>query len=758
MTLSRRTTRYGLAALGLAAALALAGCRGDDPRRQERLQDIARWQDRRLAPADSLAQALASSDGFVRLGAARAAGLIGRDDVVPALENLLRDRSFAVRAEAAWSLGLLGDARAVPALSRAAADTRPALRVAALSALAHVPNDGAALLAGTRLAAPAEVAVAWDGLRMQATRVPPDSLRAAITAGLAHSRSDVRWRVLRCAELAPDSTLTVTLAPFARSPFIQERVHAYRALGRQHGVAALTAVLDGFDGHGRLHGRDRDRAVIAGCRALGALSAPLARRGSEPDNATLADVADALVAAAAASTPGVAETALAAMEAIVAEAPLPPQAETVESLLPAWRLRLARAARDRLPDARVGVRAAAATAWAALRGPAASDGLAVALAGEKVAPVKAAQLKAIAAVHRAPGPLLREYGAGPLAPHPLVRAAALEGLARVASARPGALPADLGPAGVGALLLAATRDSSFVVRATAADLLGDFPGDETLAGLLRTWDEASGPGRPDIRQGVLTGLARLLKKQAPAAATAPVTAVSAAAAKAAKATQATQATPAPPRWQPDAALAARAALLVQAGFGDGELNVRLEARRTALATGLVPAPLVPTEASLKATLPAVARDPAQPPVTLPFRCPDLRCDTPRGSFRIRLHPDVAPNTCALFAALAGRGWFDGQTFHRVVPDFVVQGGDPDGTGSGGAGFPIRSEANRRAYRRGAVGIADAGLDTGSSQFFVTLSEQPHLNGRYTLFGDVVEGMDVVDRLQLGDTFRFSLVP
>jgi cyclophilin family peptidyl-prolyl cis-trans isomerase/HEAT repeat protein len=755
MTFSRRTLRHGLTALGLAASLAAAGCRGDDPHRQERLQDIARWQDRRLAPADSLAQDLSSRDAFVRLAAARAAGLIGRDDVVPALENLLHDRSFAVRAEAAWSLGLLGDPRAVPALGRAAADTRPALRVAALSALAHVPNDGTALLAGTRLAAPEEAAVAWDGLRQQATRVQPDSLRAAITAGLAHSRSDVRWRVLRCAELAPDSTLTVTLAPFAHAPFIQERVHAYRALGKQHGVAALTAVLDGFESHSRLRGRDRDRAVIAGCRALGALAAPLARRGSEPDNATLAEVADVLVSAASANAPGAAETALAAMEAIVAEAPLPPQAETVESLLPAWRLRLARSAADRLADSRVGVRAAAATAWAALRGTAASDGLARALATEKTPFVAAAQLKAIARVHRAPGPLLREHTAGPLAPHALIRAAALEGLAQVVGERPAALPPDLGPAGVAALLLVATRDSSFVVRTTAADLLGNFPGDETLAGLLRTWDEAREPGQADIRRGVLSGLTRLLKTPAPApgqVATAKPAPVPAAAAGM------PPTAPAPARWQPDAGLKARTVQLLSAAFADPDLRLRREGRSLALAAGLVATPLVPTEASLKATLPAVVRDPAQPEPALPSRAPDLRCDTPRGSFRIRLHADVAPNTCALFAALAGRGWFDGQTFHRVVPDFVAQGGDPDGTGWGGPGYFIRSEANRRPYKRGAVGIADDGLDTGSSQFFVTLSEQPHLNGRYTLFGDVVEGMDVVDRLQLGDTFSFSLAP
>jgi len=218
MTFSRRWIRFCLAALGLAGALGAAGCRGDDPQRQQRLLDIARWQDRRLAPADSLAQALGSQDAFVRLAAARAAGLIGRDDVVPALENLLKDRSQTIRAEAAWSLGLLGDARALPALGRSAADTHPPLRMAALAALAHVPNDGAALLAGTRLPAPREAALAWDGLRQQAARVPPDSLRAAIAAGLERSEADVRWRVLRCAEQAPDSTLTTTLAPFARAP------------------------------------------------------------------------------------------------------------------------------------------------------------------------------------------------------------------------------------------------------------------------------------------------------------------------------------------------------------------------------------------------------------------------------------------------------------------------------------------------------------------------------------------------------------
>jgi cyclophilin family peptidyl-prolyl cis-trans isomerase len=762
MSWSRTPIRPLLAAVALAVALAAlttgAGCRGDDPARARRLQDIARWQDRRLAPADSLDQALTSRDAFVRLAAARAAGLIGRDDVVPALENLLRDPSQAIRAEAAWSLGLLGDPRALPALGRAAADTRPALRSAALAALAHVPNDGAALLAGTRLAAPREAALAWDSLRHQAERVHPDSLRVAMTAGLARSESDVRWRVLRCAELAPDSTLTTTLAPFARAPLVQERVHAYRALGKQHGVAALAAVMGGFDSHSRFRGKDRDRAIIAGCRALGALGAPIAARGSEPDHQALAQVADILIAAANANAPGVAETALAAMEALVASAPLPAEAATIESLLPVWRLRLVRASAERLTDTRVGVRAAAVTAWASLRGPAISDQLAGTLAAETSAPVIAAQLKAVAGAHADPVPLLTARSGGPFAAHPLVRAAALEGLAHVALERPHTLPAGFDAGRVAAILAAATADTSFVVAATAADLAGSFPGDAAAAALLRAWATANGPGAVDVRRGVLTGMSRLFAP-APAAA-APATAVPAAAGAPAPLllVAATQAPPPAPRWTPTPALQERAVQLLLAAFNEPDVRLRLEARATARTTGLLPERLVPTEGSLRATLPAVTRDPAQPALALPFKAPDLRCDTPRGSFRIRLHPGDAPNTCALFVSLAGRGWFDGQTFHRVVPDFVAQGGDPDGTGWGGPGFLIRSEANRRPFKRGAVGIADDGRDTGSSQFFVMLSEQPHLNGRYTLFGDVVEGMDVVERLQLGDTFRFALVP
>jgi cyclophilin family peptidyl-prolyl cis-trans isomerase len=135
----------------------------------------------------------------------------------------------------------------------------------------------------------------------------------------------------------------------------------------------------------------------------------------------------------------------------------------------------------------------------------------------------------------------------------------------------------------------------------------------------------------------------------------------------------------------------------------------------------------------------------------------VRCVTERGDFIIDLDGQLAPNTCALFLSLIEKDYFGAMNFHRIVPDFVVQGGDPDGGGWGGPGFNIRSEWSRADYKRTAVGIAHSGKDTGGSQFFVTLSPQPHLNGRYTIFGYVSKGMEVVDRLEVTDTFRLELI-
>jgi cyclophilin family peptidyl-prolyl cis-trans isomerase len=117
---------------------------------------------------------------------------------------------------------------------------------------------------------------------------------------------------------------------------------------------------------------------------------------------------------------------------------------------------------------------------------------------------------------------------------------------------------------------------------------------------------------------------------------------------------------------------------------------------------------------------------------------------------VRLACPQAPLTCLNFLNLAAQGFYDGTAFHRVVPDFVVQGGDPRGDGTGGPGYVIRDEINRLRYDRGTVGMALAGADTGGSQFFIALSPQPHLDGGYTAFGEVTGGAEVLDRLRLGD--------
>ena len=125
-------------------------------------------------------------------------------------------------------------------------------------------------------------------------------------------------------------------------------------------------------------------------------------------------------------------------------------------------------------------------------------------------------------------------------------------------------------------------------------------------------------------------------------------------------------------------------------------------------------------------------------------------ETPRGAFRVRLAGSAATLTVVNFTLLVHRGFFNGSTFHRVVPNFVIQDGDPTATGNGGPGYEIRDELNPIEYSEGAVGMALSGPDTGGSQWFVTHAPQPHLDGISTVFGQVVAGQDVVEKIEQGD--------
>lgn len=164
-------------------------------------------------------------------------------------------------------------------------------------------------------------------------------------------------------------------------------------------------------------------------------------------------------------------------------------------------------------------------------------------------------------------------------------------------------------------------------------------------------------------------------------------------------------------------------------------------------------PPVPSLASYE----RIVRDVIAP--TLRGHPPVLSIQTVRGPVRIVLDGVQSPMTADHLTRLARDGYFRDLRFHRVVPAFVAQGGDPRGDGSGGPGFAIRDELNRSAYLRGAVGMALSGPDTGGSQFFLTLAAQPHLDGHYTVFGRVVTGLAAMDALVQGDALRnISPVP
>jgi cyclophilin family peptidyl-prolyl cis-trans isomerase/HEAT repeat protein len=216
--------------------------------------------------------------------------------------------------------------------------------------------------------------------------------------------------------------------------------------------------------------------------------------------------------------------------------------------------------------------------------------------------------------------------------------------------------------------------------------------------------------------------------------------------------------------QADAAIDARAAILkalaqygpaeatpaLKAALADKDWAVRLHAVQ--LLRTLDPA----ASADRAAIRPAPGEPIApydDPQLIAPALSPHIFIETARGTIEFELAVLDAPQTAASFIALARKGFFNGVPIHRVVPNFVVQMGDPRGDGAGSAGYTIRDELNERPFVRGSVGMALSGKDTGGSQFFITHSPQPHLDARYTAFGHVVNGMDVLDRIQQGDVIQ-----
>jgi cyclophilin family peptidyl-prolyl cis-trans isomerase len=151
-------------------------------------------------------------------------------------------------------------------------------------------------------------------------------------------------------------------------------------------------------------------------------------------------------------------------------------------------------------------------------------------------------------------------------------------------------------------------------------------------------------------------------------------------------------------------------------------------------------------------------------------CPEVTIDpskqyiatlkTEKGDIVIELYADKAPLTVNSFIFLARNGWYDGVTFHRVIPDFVAQAGDPSGTGVGGPGYLFRNEIDASLHfdKPGMLGMANSGPDTNGSQFFITFSAQPSLDGQYTIFGHLISGMDVLAKLTPRDPSTGATLP
>ncbi len=132
----------------------------------------------------------------------------------------------------------------------------------------------------------------------------------------------------------------------------------------------------------------------------------------------------------------------------------------------------------------------------------------------------------------------------------------------------------------------------------------------------------------------------------------------------------------------------------------------------------------------------------------------VKMELEKGTVTMELYPDVAPNTVKAFKELVRKGFYDGLTFHRVIPGFMAQGGDPEGTGMGGPGYTLKAEFNNKKHVRGTVAMArSSDPDSAGSQFYICYAPQPHLDGQYTIFGQVIDGMEYVDALRNGSIIK-----
>ncbi|HEY0727816.1 MAG TPA: peptidylprolyl isomerase [Pyrinomonadaceae bacterium] len=644
-------------------------------------EDERRWD-------DELRALLSHRDAAIRKRAALAAGRIGNEDSVAALSNLLKDADPGVRAMAAFALGEVESISAADVLIAIVKnnDERSELRARAIEALGKI----AAALPQEQQARQRELgAVIREALEVDSTRSADQlTVLLGITAAL---RS-------RPVDAGP------TLAKFLSSPDGRVRSDAANALARLR-------LKDGNDQLRKLLTTDPDPNVRANAaRVLGAtedkasFSEVLARVTGDSDSRVRVSAIRALVGL---KDPGAAESLLKRtppdnnelLETATTLGRLLAQTEDQTAI--AWLRKVNETFKHSAPEVEIAfVRIAPAKYlseieneknWSNWRATAA---IANALAEYATLPDTLNTKAELAAAAEARLRKMLDYRNAGYAISDVLRALAAF------------KPKDLQP-----VLIAHLSKSDVIVRATAADLLGDVqPSDEITRALIAAWPQAARDVLNDAALSILDSLSKQKNGilQSSDVVTGPF--------KDAVGSR-------------DHLVRRRAVALMKAsGKGDFSIHIGYVQTRN-------------TQADYRRALARIGRK-VQAVVT-----------TTKGSFTIDLLPSDAPLTVDNFVQLAQRNYYRGITIHRVVPNFVIQDGDPRGDGNGGPGYQIRCEMNEVPYDRATLGMALSGKDTGGSQWFVTHAPQPHLDGGYTVFGRVVAGMEVVDKIERGDVVK-----
>ncbi|MCI0341318.1 MAG: HEAT repeat domain-containing protein [Planctomycetales bacterium] len=706
--------------------LAAAGCASWP---EERMREIAKLEDGRVREGGRLAELLGKDpDRRVRAAAATALGRGGTPSDTSALLAALDDRSGEVVLAALFALGQLrdGDARAVeavPALLRLAAGSREEdLRATAIEALGKIGDAErsagpvAALLGDPSPAIRGEAALAL--FRMPALERALDVARAAAR----EEDPEALWRM-------------VYAVAALRNPR-QRRGKATPPPLDDAGREALLLALRRATGlPGDPHRYSRTYGASGLGRVLGDSAGPdLARLVLDPDWIVRVS---AIRAAAKAMDDATTRT----LRAVAGEDPHPLVRETALEQLAERKGAETEAVVERcLRDRSRTVQRAALGTWAALRGAEALPAIRAALSSDSPY-VRASAIGAAGATL-----------AGPKGERDKARAD-LEGIRK----KPDAAATEAAAAEEAAARASATHVAASVP--VAEFLLGVFEkGDlrdrAAVMGALETLDLA---GACDLAErglavadlAVRGGAAELLKGRAEEIAEAKrdvVTAlVDAFRGSSGREWYETRVT----MLQALTALKDdRAVPVLREALNDPYKSVREAAAAglKALRDETITPPTLPPPADVGAP------DPKETRARVPQLARRLRIETTKGPIVLDLFPEEAPVHVANIAALADAGRYDGLAFHRVVPAFVIQGGDPRGDGWGDAGYAIRDEVNPRVYSRGTLGMPNAGPDTGGCQLFITHLSTPHLDGNYTVFGRLADAasLEVVDRIEVGD--------